>query len=101
MSHQHGGESAIQPERLDQALHLQPRQRIQCAQPFVEQQQMGRPDQRARQGNALALPARKFVRPFIGTESGIGGFRCSFSLWLPGEGLRLPFGAPAFPRTAP
>jgi hypothetical protein len=63
MGHEHGRETLILPEALDQALHLDARQRVEGAEWLIEKQQLGVAGQGTRQSDALTLTAGKNARP--------------------------------------
>ena len=60
---QHGGEPVLASGLLEDVLHLEAGQGVEGAQGFVEQQQAGAADERARQRDAALLAARQPRRP--------------------------------------
>ena len=64
---QQRGEAVLLPQRFDQAVHLDARERVERAQRLVEQQQARPVHQRARQRHALPLAARQHRRPIVRT----------------------------------
>jgi serine O-acetyltransferase len=59
VSDQNRGEAIRQPNLLEQTLHLDARQRIECAQRLIERQNARGADERARKRDALLLAARQ------------------------------------------
>ncbi len=76
----------LQPEPLDQLLHLDAGQRIQRAQWFVQQQQAWLVDQRAGQRHALLLPAGQGRRPLVGAFGQADLGQRLFGPWPPVAG---------------
>jgi len=66
VGHQQRGEAVMQPERFDQAMHLNPGEGVERAQRLVEQQQARRVDQCPGERDALPLAAGKHRRPVAG-----------------------------------
>src|SRR5690349_17818138 len=66
MRDEHGGAALLAPDLLDQALHLDARQRIECAEWFVEREEMRAARERTGERNALLLAARQDGRPIPG-----------------------------------
>ncbi len=56
---EYGGETLAQPHAFQQLLHLDAGQRVERAERLVEREQTRPADQRARQRDALLLPAGK------------------------------------------
>jgi hypothetical protein len=83
MGHQDGGESLAQPDFFNQLLHLQPGERVQCAQRFIQQQNPRARHQRACQRHALLLSARQHGRPVAGAGSQAHVFQRAHGLGLP------------------
>ena len=65
MCHHDGGEALLLPDPLDQLLHLDPGERVECAERFIQQQQPRMTDQRARQCDALLLTAGQHRWPGV------------------------------------
>ena len=63
---QDGGEAVLVPDALQQPVHLAAGQRVERAERLVEQQDARVADERAREGDALALAAREHGRPVVG-----------------------------------
>src|SRR6478735_1551651 len=83
---QHGGCVAT-TQVLQQAVHLDARQRIEGAERFVEQQQFGLTHQRPRQRDALSLSPGQRARPYLGLVGEVHFAQCRPSL-LPHRGGR-------------
>ena len=62
---EHRGAAGL-PEAQHFVLHSHAREGIECAERFVEEENLGMIDQRARQGDALSHAAGKMVRKGVG-----------------------------------
>lgn len=59
MGHENGGELLALPDPAEEMLHLYPRQAIQCAQGFIQRQNVRLADQRTRQSHPLPVTTRQ------------------------------------------
>ena len=57
MGNQNGGKALLEPHPLEQALHADTGERIERAERFIQHQQIGLADERARQSHTLLLPS--------------------------------------------